>query len=92
MLFRAIYRLKHIFYLFAENISRYYLCVSDCEILFDQRVSKFLVNDNKWKIYCENNSEYEFDAIIFTIPVPQMLQLDGILSYVQGLTHFIFYY
>lgn len=50
------------------------------------------MNDNKWKIYCENNSEYEFDAVIFTIPVSQVLQLDGILSYAQGLIQFILYY
>lgn len=66
------------------SIVKHFLQTSNCEILFGQRVAKVFASGNKWKIFCENSSEYEFDAVIFTIPVPQFLQLDGILSYVYG--------
>lgn len=68
------------------NVCVYFFSL-DCSVLFEQRVSKFYASGNKWRICCENNSEYEFDAVIFTMPVPQILQLDGILPYVQGIVN-----
>lgn len=45
------------------------------------------MHENKWKLLCENKSDFEFDAVILTIPVPQVLQIEGIISYIQGLIY-----
>ncbi|KFM62963.1 Renalase, partial [Stegodyphus mimosarum] len=66
------------------SIVKHFLQLAGCEILFDHKVTRITNSHNKLKLLYDNNSSHEFDAVIFTIPVPQVLQLDGITSFIQN--------
>ncbi|GFY50638.1 renalase [Trichonephila inaurata madagascariensis] len=66
------------------SLVKYFLKRLDCDILFEHRVTKISSSNSKWKTVCENGATHEFDALILTIPVPQILQLDGLTSYLES--------
>ncbi|GFU24924.1 renalase [Nephila pilipes] len=66
------------------SLVKYFLKKSECEILFEHKVTKISSSNEKWKTSCENGTTHEFDALILTIPVPQVLQLDGLTPYLEN--------
>lgn len=40
--------------------------------------------NNKWVTLCDNGLDYEFDAVVLTLPVPQIIQLKGITSHLES--------
>ncbi|KAG8200584.1 hypothetical protein JTE90_000654 [Oedothorax gibbosus] len=62
------------------SLVKYFVNKADCDILFQHRVIELNTVNNKWMALCENGSNFEFDAVILTLPVPQVLQLKGITS------------
>ncbi|XP_054706178.1 renalase-like [Uloborus diversus] len=66
------------------SIIKHFLKPIDGEILFGHKVIKVFSSNNKWRVICDNNSTQEFDAVIFTIPVPQILQIEGLTSYISN--------
>lgn len=53
-------------------------CLLDQEkIVFKQRVKSLVLQDNKFLVFTEEGLKSVFDVVILTIPVPQILQLEG---------------
>ncbi|KAL8187078.1 UNVERIFIED_CONTAM: hypothetical protein K2H54_032431 [Gekko kuhli] len=49
----------------------------NAEILFEHHVTRICIKDGKWEV-CNNTGLLDqFDIVILTIPVPQILQLQG---------------
>lgn len=60
-----------------SSIVKHYLNESDAEILFEHRVTQISLKDGKWEVGNSAGFSDQFDIVILTIPVPQILQLQG---------------
>ncbi|XP_055932525.1 renalase-like isoform X2 [Argiope bruennichi] len=65
------------------SLVKYFLKKAGCEILFGHKVIKINPSNEKWETLCENGASHAFDAVVLTIPVPQILQLDGLIPHVE---------
>ncbi|XP_042894685.1 renalase [Parasteatoda tepidariorum] len=65
------------------SIVKYFLQKSGCEALFKHRVIKVNSSNKKWILEYDNGSSHEFDAVVLTIPIPQILQLNGLSNLLQ---------
>ncbi|CAL1271383.1 unnamed protein product [Larinioides sclopetarius] len=66
------------------SLVKYFLKKADCEILFGHKVTKITSSNEKWETSCENGTSHTFDAVVLTIPVPQILQLDGLMPHLES--------
>ncbi|GIY78334.1 renalase [Caerostris extrusa] len=66
------------------SLVKYFLAKAGCDVLYEHRVIKISALKEKWETLCENGTSHEFDAVVLTIPVPQVLQLDGLHSYLES--------
>ena len=64
-----------------SNIAKYFLSQSNATTQFQQQLTKAELNyyDDQHKILCTAASQLQarYDAVVLTMPVPQMLALDG---------------
>lgn len=60
-----------------SSIVNHYLKESGAEIFFRHCVTQINLRNNKWEVTKETGSSEQFDFIVLTIPVPQILQLQG---------------
>ncbi|XP_006147662.1 renalase isoform X4 [Tupaia chinensis] len=47
------------------------------EVVLRQRVTQINLRNDKWEVSKETGSPEQFDVIVLTVPVPQILQLQG---------------
>ncbi|XP_028638118.1 renalase isoform X2 [Grammomys surdaster] len=60
-----------------SSIIKYYLKKSDTEVFLNQCVTHINLKDNKWEVSKDTGSPELFDLVILTMPVPQILKLQG---------------
>ncbi|XP_004607555.2 renalase isoform X2 [Sorex araneus] len=60
-----------------SSIVKHYLKESGAEIYFSYCVTQINLRNGKWEVSKETGPSEQFDAVVLTIPVPQILQLQG---------------
>ncbi|XP_037661026.1 renalase isoform X2 [Choloepus didactylus] len=60
-----------------SSIVKHYLKESGAEIYFRQRVTQINLRNDKWEVSKETGPPEQFDLVVLTMPVPQILQLQG---------------
>ncbi|XP_048362066.1 renalase isoform X2 [Sphaerodactylus townsendi] len=60
-----------------SSIVKHYLNNSGAEIFFEHRVTEICLKDGKWEVCNSTGLLDQFDIVILTVPVPQILQLQG---------------
>uniref|UniRef100_A0A4X2JZL4 Renalase, FAD dependent amine oxidase n=2 Tax=Vombatus ursinus TaxID=29139 RepID=A0A4X2JZL4_VOMUR len=60
-----------------SSIVKHYLKESGVEVSYGHRVTEIYLKDDKWEVHKEAGGSELFDIIILTMPVPQILQLQG---------------
>ncbi|XP_037012540.2 renalase isoform X1 [Artibeus jamaicensis] len=60
-----------------SSIIKHYLKESGADICFRQCVTQINLRNDKWEVSKETGSPEQFDIVVLTMPVPQMLQLQG---------------
>ncbi|XP_050196751.1 renalase isoform X2 [Myiozetetes cayanensis] len=60
-----------------SSVVKYYLKQSGADVLYEQHVTHISLRDGKWEVSRKVGLPERFDVVILTIPVPQILQLQG---------------
>uniref|UniRef100_K7FNN2 Renalase, FAD dependent amine oxidase n=1 Tax=Pelodiscus sinensis TaxID=13735 RepID=K7FNN2_PELSI len=61
-----------------SSIVKHYLTESaDADVFYDYHVTQIYLRDGKWEVCKKTGSPEQFDIVVLTIPVPQILQLEG---------------
>ncbi|XP_043836890.1 renalase isoform X1 [Dromiciops gliroides] len=60
-----------------SSIVKHYLKESGVEVSYGHRLTEIYLKDDKWEVHKEVGASEQFDIIILTMPVPQILQLQG---------------
>ncbi|XP_001363196.2 renalase isoform X1 [Monodelphis domestica] len=60
-----------------SSIVRHYFKKSGVEVSFGHCVTEIYLKDDKWEVCKEVGDSEQFDIIILTMPIPQILQLQG---------------
>jgi len=60
-----------------SNIVKYFFKRSGFNIQFNKRISEVTESGSQWLVKTECGTEDLFDQVLLTIPVPQLLSLDG---------------
>ncbi|XP_042313743.1 renalase isoform X2 [Sceloporus undulatus] len=61
-----------------SSIVKHYLKESaGADIFYDRQVTHIYLRDGKWEVCVNTGSSDQFDVVILTMPVPQILQLQG---------------
>ncbi|KYO42366.1 renalase isoform C [Alligator mississippiensis] len=60
-----------------SSIAKHYLRESGADVFYEHHVTQIYLRDGKWEVHEEAGSSELFDIVILTIPVPQILQLQG---------------
>ncbi|XP_072485072.1 renalase isoform X8 [Notamacropus eugenii] len=68
-----------------SSIVKHYLKESGVEVSYGHCVTEIYLKEDKWEVHKEVGGSEQFDIIILTMPVPQILQLQGdVQNYAQG--------
>ncbi|KAM6105388.1 renalase [Pterocles gutturalis] len=60
-----------------SSVVKYYLKQSDADVFYGQHVTGISLQDGKWEVSRKMGPPEQFDIVILTMPVPQILQLQG---------------
>ncbi|XP_042674386.1 renalase isoform X3 [Centrocercus urophasianus] len=60
-----------------SSVVKYYLLQSDADVCYERHVTHISLRDGKWEVSSKMGSPELFDVVILTMPVPQILQLQG---------------
>ncbi|XP_032169334.1 renalase isoform X3 [Mustela erminea] len=60
-----------------SSIIKHYLKESGADVCFRHRVTQVNLRNDKWEVSKETGPPEQFDIIVLTMPVPQILQLQG---------------
>ncbi|KAM6265439.1 renalase isoform 2-T2 [Porphyrio hochstetteri] len=60
-----------------SSVVKYYLQQSGADIFYEQHVTHICLRDGKWEVSRKTGPPEQFDIVILTMPVPQVLQLQG---------------
>ncbi|XP_048801738.1 renalase isoform X2 [Lagopus muta] len=60
-----------------SSVVKYYLLQSDADVCYERHVTHISLQDGKWEVSSKMGSPELFDVVILTMPVPQILQLQG---------------
>ncbi|XP_003473646.1 renalase isoform X1 [Cavia porcellus] len=60
-----------------SSIVKHYLKQSGAEVCFRHCVTQINLRNGKWEVFKETGSPEQFDFVVLTMPVPQILQLQG---------------
>uniref|UniRef100_A0A8D0HRZ5 L-amino-acid oxidase n=1 Tax=Sphenodon punctatus TaxID=8508 RepID=A0A8D0HRZ5_SPHPU len=61
-----------------SSIVKHYLKESaGADVFYDHHVTQIHLRDGKWEVYSKKGSLEQFDIVVLTMPVPQVLQLQG---------------
>ncbi|XP_065699662.1 renalase isoform X3 [Patagioenas fasciata] len=68
-----------------SSVVKYYLKQSGADVIYEQHVTRISLRDGKWEVSRKMGPPEQFDIVILTMPVPQILQLQGdLLSMING--------
>ncbi|KAI6066626.1 Renalase isoform X4 [Aix galericulata] len=60
-----------------SSVVKYYLKQSGADVFYEYHVTHIFLRDGKWEVSRKMGPPELFDVVILTIPVPQILQLQG---------------
>ncbi|KAM6093205.1 renalase isoform 8-T8 [Theristicus caerulescens] len=60
-----------------SSVVKYYLKQSGADVFYEQHVTHVSLRDGKWEVFRKMGPPEQFDIVILTMPVPQILQLQG---------------
>ncbi|KAI2658567.1 Renalase [Labeo rohita] len=60
-----------------SSIVKHYLKESGAEVLYDRHVTHIHRKDADWEVCRKGGAPEQFDIVVLTMPVPQILQLHG---------------
>ncbi|KAM6390585.1 LOW QUALITY PROTEIN: renalase [Pluvialis apricaria] len=60
-----------------SSVVKYYLKQSGADVFYEQHVTCISLRDGKWEVSRKMGPPEQFDIVILTMPVPQILQLQG---------------
>ncbi|KAM8924097.1 renalase isoform 2-T2 [Pelodytes ibericus] len=60
-----------------SSIVKHYLKLSGADVSYESHVTQINLQGDKWEVCRRSGSSESFDAVILTMPVPQILQLQG---------------
>ncbi|XP_065603006.1 renalase isoform X2 [Cyrtonyx montezumae] len=60
-----------------SSVVKYYLQQSGADVFYEHHVTHISLRDGKWEVSRKMGSPELFDVVILTMPVPQILQLQG---------------
>uniref|UniRef100_A0A669QNP6 Renalase, FAD dependent amine oxidase n=1 Tax=Phasianus colchicus TaxID=9054 RepID=A0A669QNP6_PHACC len=60
-----------------SSVVKYYLRQSGADVFYERHVTHISLRDGKWEVSSKMGSPELFDVVILTMPVPQILQLQG---------------
>ncbi|XP_054061507.1 renalase isoform X2 [Rissa tridactyla] len=60
-----------------SSVVKYYLNQSGADVFYEQHVTCISLRDGKWEVSRKTGPPEQFDIVILTMPVPQILQLQG---------------
>ncbi|XP_018414257.1 PREDICTED: renalase [Nanorana parkeri] len=60
-----------------SSIVKHYLSQSGSDVCYERHVTQINLRDGKWEVSCKSGSPEAFDVVVLTMPVPQILQLEG---------------
>ncbi|KAM6442647.1 renalase isoform 3-T3 [Liasis olivaceus] len=61
-----------------SSIVKHYLNkAADADVFYNHHVTQICLKDGKWEVGISTGSSHHFDIVILTIPVPQILHLQG---------------
>uniref|UniRef100_A0A8C3MS38 Amine oxidase domain-containing protein n=1 Tax=Geospiza parvula TaxID=87175 RepID=A0A8C3MS38_GEOPR len=60
-----------------SSVVKYYLEQSGAEVSYEQQVTHISLRDGRWEVSRKAGPPEQFDVVILTMPVPQILQLQG---------------
>ncbi|XP_011359916.1 renalase isoform X1 [Pteropus medius] len=60
-----------------SSIIKHYLKESGADIYFRQCVTQINLRNGKWEVFKETASPEQFDIVVLTMPIPQILHLQG---------------
>ncbi|PKK22018.1 renalase, FAD-dependent amine oxidase [Columba livia] len=60
-----------------SSVVKYYLKQSGADVVYEQHVTCISLRDGKWEVSRKMGPPEQFDIVILTMPVPQILQLQG---------------
>ncbi|OXB75322.1 UNVERIFIED_CONTAM: hypothetical protein H355_008628 [Colinus virginianus] len=60
-----------------SSVVKYYLQQSGASVFYECHVTHISLRDGKWEVSRKMGSPELFDVVILTMPVPQILQLQG---------------
>ncbi|MEE6485525.1 hypothetical protein FKM82_014315 [Ascaphus truei] len=60
-----------------SSIVKHYLKQSGADVFYERQVTQINLRDGKWEVCRKSGSPEPFDVVVLTMPVPQMLQLQG---------------
>ncbi|XP_040463125.1 renalase isoform X1 [Falco naumanni] len=60
-----------------SSVVKYYLKQSGADVFYEHLVTCISLRDGKWEVSRKMGPPEQFDVVILTIPVPQILQLQG---------------
>ncbi|XP_017654801.1 renalase isoform X2 [Nannospalax galili] len=61
-----------------SSIIKHYLQKSGAEVFFRQCVTQINLRNDKWEVSKETGSPEQFDLVVLTMPIPQILELEVI--------------
>jgi renalase len=68
-----------------NSVVKHFFATGGHQIHFERHIVAIdLQADNKWLVKTKSGQEHVFDAIILTMPVPQILQLKGRINNIIG--------
>lgn len=59
------------------------VCVSGADLFFDRHVTGLYRHGASWKVQKKTGGSETFDAVVLTMPVPQILQLEGDITHCE---------
>ncbi|XP_072579689.1 renalase isoform X5 [Vulpes vulpes] len=60
-----------------SSIIKHYLKESGADVCFGHRVTRVDLRDDRWEVSTETGHPERFDLVVFTMPAPRILQLQG---------------
>ncbi|KAG8435538.1 hypothetical protein GDO86_013464 [Hymenochirus boettgeri] len=60
-----------------SSVVKHFLSQSGADVYYERHVTHINISDGKWQVCRKSGSPEVFDVVVLTIPVPQILQLQG---------------
>ena len=61
--------------------------VSDAKVEFNHLIKNVSLSDGKWQVTSDGGLVDTCDCLLLTLPVPQILQLEGDIKDIIGVSH-----